>query len=421
MGKFDGATVLNEAVEALERGDYEVALEAVRALYGQELPSAIRGGALAIEVGCLEFLNLQEEAQELIQEVMKDEGDDLNYVAAAAFTFEQVSALHHAEVFFQNLVRLDPENPEVRCRLAALYANSGRIEDAIEVYGEAVERCPEWADAFLGKGMMLSLMGENDEARELILRAVDLDGENFTSWCALAQLEWSVENFEVAEQAYTRALNCPEADLMAIHFEWGTSAAFAGDGTRAKSCAEAMQQIDPEDWRTLMTTGGYHYTDGDYDAAETSFEEAFEMALTSREHFALESSVAILFDFLTDTGREIETDRYMDRIFEEQVFTENVLQILLSQEGLTSSAAVSHQVVLRSPSEPPAYRVYAVSAESPEQSEFFAQRFERRCDESVWNVHDIQQVSEPSQALLGVYWRSEAMPEPPPMTETLPE
>jgi tetratricopeptide (TPR) repeat protein len=268
---------------------------------------------------------------------------------------------------------------------------------------------------------MLSLMGEIDEARELILRAVDLEAENFTSWCALAQLEWSVENYEIAEQAYSRALNCPEADLMAIHFEWGTSAAFAGDGTRAKSCTEAMQQIDPEDWRTLMTTGAYNYTDGDYEAAETSFEEAFEMALASREYFALESSVAILFDFLADTGREIETDRYVDRIFEEQVFTENVLQILLSQEGLTSNAAASHQVVLRSPSEPPAYRVYAVSAESPEQSEFFAQRFERRCDESVWNVHDIQQVGEPSPALLGVYWRSETMPEPPPLTEPLPE
>ncbi|MDP7639839.1 MAG: tetratricopeptide repeat protein [Candidatus Hydrogenedentes bacterium] len=414
MDEFNGAPVLDEAMDAFEKGACAEALDIVRSLRDRELSSTVRGSALSIEVACLELLNRRDDARDLIVGVMKKEGDDLAFIAAAAVCFEEMGVLHHAEVFLQNLTRLAPDNPEIWCQLASLYADGGRFEDAIEAYDGAIKHCPDWSDAYLGKGMMLLFAGDPDEARETVLKALELDEKNAGSWCLLAQLEWNVENREKAEKAYDCALACPDADKLNIYFEWGTSAAALGDSARAGSCAAAMQELEPGDWRTLMTTGAYQYTKEEHDAAEASFASAFEIALELHDLFALESTVSILFDFLADTGRENDAEHYVDRIFEEQAFTKAVMQILMAREGLNSNSALTYRVTLRSDTEPPVYRFYAVSAESSEQSELFAARFGRRCGEAVWEVHEIEQIGDPAQAPLGVYWRSDAMDRPPP-------
>ncbi len=63
---------LERAEEMYEAGQFLAALGLVRDLYGQTLPSSDRGGALALEAVCLEYLDQGEEAEGLIAEVMKE-------------------------------------------------------------------------------------------------------------------------------------------------------------------------------------------------------------------------------------------------------------------------------------------------------------------------------------------------------------
>jgi len=142
-------STIDRAEELLIDGDTQPALDLVRKLYGQTLSSTDRGRALALEVVCLGQLGLGEEAQRLIAEIMKEEGDDFAFVLAAGIEFSEVGENMQAEIFLRNLCEIDPASHIAWFNLAIAFGREERYQEAAEAYAKCIAADTKFAEAYV--------------------------------------------------------------------------------------------------------------------------------------------------------------------------------------------------------------------------------------------------------------------------------
>jgi Tfp pilus assembly protein PilF len=104
----------------------------------------------------------------------------------AAFALAQTLAimgqLDLAEQGFREMLARAPDNPMALAELGRMLWTRQRYEEALELYGLAVEQEPWTADFHLNLGMSLAAMGRFDEAARAGERATRLDPNNPEMW-----------------------------------------------------------------------------------------------------------------------------------------------------------------------------------------------------------------------------------------------
>ena len=410
---------LERAQDLYEMGRPDDALQEVRTLYGQPLGSYERGRALAIECCCLEQLGRGEEAQNLVSEVMKDEGDDHAFVLAAGMGFSDLDSFILAEIFLRNMCELEPENHVAWFNLAITLGREGRYPESIEMYDQCIAQNPTFPDAHLQKAYCFELMNDFARASETYRRYLEIQPGDGEAWNALGAAETEHRNHEGAYQAFQQALasGYHPAD---VYFNWAISAVAKNDRDRLEQCLGELTRLEPDGWRTHLTRADFEEVDGNTWIAWESAGEAFEVALEEEDDpDAADYAASALIRFATRNDMASEAANYIERIFEQELFDQDVLEALLDLEGRLSNASMSHQVVLKMPENRPegveldAYVVYGVSADSAEECGVLAIEFELRVSGVEWELYSTQQVTSPDEGPVGVYWRSEVMPNPP--------
>ena len=407
------------AEQQLLSGDPDDAMETLDAIEEIPLSSIARGRALALRATCLE--RSERDAEAYIMEVMKEEGDDHDFVLAAGTQFSDLDAFENAEVFLRNLIELDPENPAPPYNLAVSLGRQGRYEDSIEWYDEALRRDPELAEAHAQKGYCLAATGRAQEAAEAYRLYLEKTPDDDRTWILLAQLEEENEKIDAAYAAYERAV-AVSPDPAPVYYEWAQTAARAIDPERILTCAEELDLISPGAWQTLGVRALHAEHLDDISAAWDLTRDAFDISLESQDRSEAETALTALF-YLAERNAITEgLSDYISQAFDEGFLSQEVLEALLALDGRSSSSAGSYQIVLSSawenPDDPAGdgelhYRVYGASAESPDAAIRFAKAFEKRCTDLEWEVESVQQISEPGTAHLGVYWQSDLTDRPP--------
>lgn len=409
------------AEDQLVSGDPEGAMETLDNIEAVPIPSIARGRALALRATCLQQSGRERDAEAYIMEVMKEEGDDHDFVLAAGTQFSDLDAFENAETFLRNLVDLDPKNPAPPYNLAVSLGRQGRYEDSIEWYEEALRRDPELAEAHAQKGYCLAVTGYAQEAAEAYRLYLEQTPDDEHTWILLAQLEEENGDIAATYTAYQHAV-AASPDPASVYFEWAQTAARADDPERIRTCAEELDLVSPGTWQTLGVHAIHAEHSDDISAAWDLVCDAFHVSLESEDRSEAESALAFLLYFAQRNGIEEDLDDYVDRAFDDGLLSQEVLEALLALEGNTSSSASSYQIVLSSlwanADEPEGegelrYRVYGASAESPDGAIRFAKAFEKRCTDLEWKVESTQQISEPDTAHLGVYWQSDLTNQPP--------
>lgn len=384
-------------------------------LYGQVLPSSDRGMGLALEVVCLEILERGQEAQNLIADVMKEEGDDHVFVLAAGIEFADLEFYAHAEIFLRNLCELDPDNHLGWFNLAITLGRESRYPESIKAYEECIRCDPTFPDAYLQKGYCEEMMGDLEQAAATYRHCLESTAEEPEAWKALGIVESDRRNYEASCEAFAQAEKLG-ADPVDIYFNWAISATRNNDIQKLEVCIEKLQAVDPEGWRTLLTRADYEETQQGAWAAWELLTEALEAALEEEGDVEARGYVAgSLLRFAKRNEMEVHVEEHVKRIFKEELFTEDVLEALMTLENRLSNAASSHQVVLETDGgeSDRLYVVYGVSAENPEQARDIAMEFQQRCREDVWKVYSLQEISGRDEGPLGVYWRSPEADTPP--------
>ena len=123
-------------------------------------------------------------------------------------------------------------------RLGVLYARYGMFDEAEQKFKEALAEGPQ-ADAYLNLGNLEFLRGDLLEAADLYEQAQDLAPENPSILLAVAKVHHELENYGMAERAYTTLQEV--APLVAADFEY---LQFRGsDAGRASDAADQRNVI----------------------------------------------------------------------------------------------------------------------------------------------------------------------------------
>jgi tetratricopeptide (TPR) repeat protein len=409
---------LDRIEELCNQGDMDTALSMLENLYGQTLSSSDRGRAMALHVLCLEALDKPDDAQELIIEVMKEEGDDHPFILAAGMTFSNFDAFLHAETFLENLCELEPKSSLPWYNLAITLGREGRYPESIAAYQKVVEINPEFTEALYQKAYCMRMMEDWDGAAlvyDEYLTAAPDDGDAWLEW---AIMESNRGNPEEAYTAFEKA--AVHGDPIDVYHNWGVAALRYDDAEKIELCIDKLQDLSPTGWRTLALRADWEESQGNVYPAWEVLQEAFETVLDD-ENADIESQEYIIVTALRFAKRnhlENEASACVDRIFDDALFTEDTLMALQVLQGEASNAIASYQVTLRckhekSGSDDYWYMVYGVQAETPESAEDFASAFEARCTPLTWEMMAIHQLSEPNEGLKGVYWRSDLLTAPP--------
>jgi tetratricopeptide (TPR) repeat protein len=154
-----------------------------------------------------------------------------------------LATLYHANGFlpealqcYRGLARLDPQNPRWPHRLACLYADFGRLEDALALWARAADHLP----ARIRTGDALVKLNRHPEAATAYAAALKLDSANPHALTGLARIDMAAHRWAQARDRLEQAARASDgrigADLLATTCDQlGDTARASAIRARAKS------------------------------------------------------------------------------------------------------------------------------------------------------------------------------------------
>jgi len=150
-------------------------------------------------------------AERCFRKVVKlkpDHGDALHLLGLIAVRSDQAKA---GERRIRQAIAAAPENPVYHGSLGAALRAQDRHEEALEAYGAALERHPDYAVAWQNTAQIEADLGHFDEAVAAFRRAIELDGRDAVAHFGLANVLSERDDVVGAEAHYRSALEIDEA------------------------------------------------------------------------------------------------------------------------------------------------------------------------------------------------------------------
>ena len=95
-----------------------------------------------------------------------------------ALKFIQVGRLDEARIYFEELLKQDPENEEILYNLGMLYTELGNPDSAIQLLKKCIEISPGDANAHVALGFANMSLGDLKNAKEYTLEALKIAPDN---------------------------------------------------------------------------------------------------------------------------------------------------------------------------------------------------------------------------------------------------
>ncbi|XP_013873074.1 transmembrane and TPR repeat-containing protein 3 [Austrofundulus limnaeus] len=113
--------------------------------------------------------------------------------------------------------RVAPNHLNVYINLANLIrANDSRLEEADQLYRQAISMRPDFKQAYISRGELLLKMNKLTEARDAYLRALELDGANADLWYNLAIVNIEMKDSSEALKNFNHALELNPRHKLAL-------------------------------------------------------------------------------------------------------------------------------------------------------------------------------------------------------------
>ncbi|XP_061917327.1 protein O-mannosyl-transferase TMTC3 [Entelurus aequoreus] len=154
--------------------------------------------------------------------------------------------------------RVAPNHLNVYINLANLIrANQSRLEEADQLYRQAISMRPDFKQAYISRGELLLKMNKLTEARDAYLRALELDGTNADLWYNLAIVNIEMKEPSEALKNFQHALRLSPRHKLALF----NSALLMQESGEPKFWAEAKRRFltyveeEPEDANGYFNLG----------------------------------------------------------------------------------------------------------------------------------------------------------------------
>jgi tetratricopeptide (TPR) repeat protein/predicted Ser/Thr protein kinase len=158
-------------------------------------------------------LNKPEDAKQELQVALKQNSSDWQLYTDLGLNAYKGGEYKAAAAYWEQALRLEPDNVPVLRNLGAVYHNLGRDDDAASALQHSLEIQPT-ADAYNNLGYIRFYQGRYQDAVPAFEKTVALGANNFDNWASLADAyRWTPGNADKAKQAYNTAIRLVREEI----------------------------------------------------------------------------------------------------------------------------------------------------------------------------------------------------------------
>uniref|UniRef100_A0A8I3WRL9 dolichyl-phosphate-mannose--protein mannosyltransferase n=1 Tax=Callithrix jacchus TaxID=9483 RepID=A0A8I3WRL9_CALJA len=174
---------------------------------------------------------------------------------------------------------------EILSPLGALYYNTGRYEEALQIYQEAAALQPSQRDLRLALAQVLAVMGQTKEAEKMTNHIVSEETGCLECYRLLSAIYSKQENHDKALDAIDKALQLKPKDpkvISELFFTKGNQLREQNLLDKAFESYKAAVQLNPDQAQAWMNMGGIQHIKGNYVSARAYYERALQLVPDSK-------------------------------------------------------------------------------------------------------------------------------------------
>ncbi|KAJ8373507.1 hypothetical protein SKAU_G00040870 [Synaphobranchus kaupii] len=189
-----------------------------------------------------------------------------------------------AEAWYKRALQV-ARKVEILTPLGALYYNTGRYEEALQVYREAAALQPDSADIWLALAQVLAMAGRSKEAEKMTFGIISKNAGCIECYRLLSAIYSKRGSHEEALDTLEKALqlNPKETGVRAeLHFSKGNQLREMNMLDSAFESYKLAVELNPDQSQAWMNMGGIQHIKGDYALARTYYQRALQLSPGSK-------------------------------------------------------------------------------------------------------------------------------------------
>jgi len=172
-------------------------------------------------------------------------------------------------------LKLDPVDPDVHISLANVYAETGKKEEAVKEFREALTRRPNNDNAHRQLAVVLRDLGRHDEAVQEYQGAIAIRPNYFRNHSALGVYYFHTGRYSEAAVQFQRVTELePKSTWGFVNL--GAAYLMNGENQKALENSERALEIAPDE-TAFSNVGLIHYAEGRYADAARAFQKAIDL------------------------------------------------------------------------------------------------------------------------------------------------
>ncbi|KFV83862.1 Transmembrane and TPR repeat-containing protein 1, partial [Struthio camelus australis] len=189
-----------------------------------------------------------------------------------------------AEAWYKRALKVS-RKAEILSPLGALYYNTGRYEEALQVYREAVSLQPSNKEIRLALAQVLAMMGRTKEAEKMTNHILYEDAECLECYRLLSAIYSKQEHYAKALEVIDKALQLKPKDpkvISELFFTKGNQLREQNLLDKAFESYKRAVELNPDQAQAWMNMGGIEHIKGNYITARGYYEKALQLVPNSK-------------------------------------------------------------------------------------------------------------------------------------------
>ncbi|EOA96635.1 Transmembrane and TPR repeat-containing protein 1, partial [Anas platyrhynchos] len=189
-----------------------------------------------------------------------------------------------AEAWYKRALKVS-RKAEILSPLGALYYNTGRYEEALQVYREAASLQPSNKEIRLALAQVLAMMGRTKEAEKMTNHILSEDVQCLECYRLLSAIFSKQEHYTKALEAIDKALQLKPKDpkiLSELFFTKGNQLREQNRLDEAFESYKRAVELNPDQAQAWMNMGGIEHIKGNYITARAYYETALQLVPNSK-------------------------------------------------------------------------------------------------------------------------------------------
>ncbi len=175
-------------------------------------------------------------------------------VSALAAQLKMANAYDNAVRAYTDAIRLNPSNPSLYVNLAQVQAAEGKLDEALQSIGFALQVKNNYLDAVYLLSQVQAAKGDLKNAIISAQVATEINPQNPLLFFHLGLLEYNAQTYDTAAQAFAKAVEL-EPNYANAHYFLGLSATRLNDSALAIAQFEELAKTNPDNQEVLLILG----------------------------------------------------------------------------------------------------------------------------------------------------------------------